>query len=103
VPIGIGMIGFFLPSFMYTIEAFGFYAASAIASLYLPHVMTTYLTYRTFFRSIMGTFLPLAGPPLYNNLGLGWGNSVLGFIAVALIPIPILLYRYLTAAEYANE
>jgi hypothetical protein len=34
VPIGIGMIGFFLPSFIYVIEAFGFYAASAIASLY---------------------------------------------------------------------
>jgi len=50
--------------------------------------------YRTFFRSVIGTFLPLAGPPLYQNLGLGWGNSVLGFIAVALIPIPILLYRY---------
>ena len=49
---------------------------------------------RTFFRSILGTFLPLAGPPLYTSLGLGWGNSVLGFIAVALVPIPILLYRY---------
>lgn len=35
VPIGIGMIGFFLPSFIYTIEAFGFYAASAIAALYV--------------------------------------------------------------------
>jgi hypothetical protein len=34
IPIGIGMIGFFLPSFIYVIEAFGFYAASAIASLY---------------------------------------------------------------------
>jgi hypothetical protein len=34
IPIGIGMIGFFLPSFIYVIEAFGFYAASAIAALY---------------------------------------------------------------------
>jgi hypothetical protein len=49
--------------------------------------------FRTFFRSLLGTFLPLAGPPLYAKLGLGWGNSVLGFIALALIPIPILLYR----------
>jgi len=63
------------------------------------------LTLRTFFRSILATFLPLAGPPLYNTLGLGfksptvqannrWGNSVLGFIGVALIPIPFLLYRF---------
>ena len=35
VPIGIGMMGFFLPSFIYVIEAFGFYSASAIASLYV--------------------------------------------------------------------
>jgi hypothetical protein len=34
MPVGIGMMGFFLPSFIYVIEAFGFYAASAIASLY---------------------------------------------------------------------
>ena len=64
----------------------------------------TCLTRRTFFRSVLGTFLPLAGPPLYSSLGLGfdfgptftyrrWGNSVLGFIAVILIPIPFLLYR----------
>ena len=65
LPIGVGMIGFFLPSFIYVIEAFGFYAASAIASL-------------TFFRSLGGTFLPLAGPPLYDNLGLGYILLVAG-------------------------
>ena len=36
MPIGIGMMGIFLPAFIYVIEAFGFYAASAIASLYIP-------------------------------------------------------------------
>ena len=35
VPLGIGMMGIFLPSFIYSIEAFGFYAASALASLYV--------------------------------------------------------------------
>jgi hypothetical protein len=25
-----------------------------------------------------------------------WGNSVLGFIAIVLIPIPFLLYRYIS-------
>ena len=28
------------------------------------------------------------------RLGLGWGNSLLGFVALASIPLPILLMRY---------
>ena len=39
-------------------------------------------------------FVPLAGPSLYKNLGLGWGNSVLGFIGVAFLPVPLLFSRY---------
>ena len=31
---------------------------------------------------------------MYDTLGLGWGNSLLAFIAVALIPVPFLLIRY---------
>jgi hypothetical protein len=38
--------------------------------------------------------LPLAGPAMYDNLGLGWGNSLLGFICVAMIPVPLLIYRF---------
>jgi hypothetical protein len=31
---------------------------------------------------------------MYEALGLGWGNSVLGFVAVAFIPLPFLFYLY---------
>ena len=31
---------------------------------------------------------------VYNKLGLGWGNSLLGFIALAMCPIPFLFYWY---------
>ena len=32
---------------------------------------------------------------MYQALGLGWGNSMLGFIAVGLgIPAPLLLWKY---------
>jgi hypothetical protein len=31
---------------------------------------------------------------MYKSLGLGWGNSLLGFLAVAFIPVPALLFRY---------
>lgn len=45
-------------------------------------------------RSLLGAFLPLAGDRLYQSLGLGWGNSLLGFIAFAMIPIPLVFYKY---------
>lgn len=41
-----------------------------------------------------GALLPLAGGPMFEALGLGWGGSVLAFIAVALIPVPIIFLKY---------
>lgn len=40
----------------------------------------------------MGAFLALAAPPLYDRLGMGWGNSVLGFICLAFVPVPFVFY-----------
>jgi hypothetical protein len=31
---------------------------------------------------------------MYETLGVGWGSSLLGFVAVAMIPIPLLIHRY---------
>lgn len=78
---GAGIIATFLPIQMYLIDAFGDYAASALAGL-------------ATMRSVVGATLPLAGGKMYDTLGYGWGNSLLGFIALALTPIPFLLMRY---------
>jgi hypothetical protein len=42
----------------------------------------------------MAFALPLAAPKMYSTLGYGWGNSLLAFLALAMIPIPLLLYKY---------
>lgn len=81
LPFSIGIIGVWQPIQAYIIDAFPEYAASALAAF-------------TVFRSVVAAFLPLAGPAMYDSLGLGWGNTVLGLIAVALIPVPALIYRY---------
>ncbi|TAQ90983.1 hypothetical protein B7494_g734 [Chlorociboria aeruginascens] len=83
VPIlGTTVIGFgVLNTFVYLVDAFPQYAASALAA-------------NTVFRSILGTVLPLAGSSLYAKLGLGWGNSLLGFIAAAFCPVTFVFYRY---------
>jgi len=81
IPFGFGMMGIFIPIQTYIIDSFPSFAASGIAAL-------------TVSRSLFGAFLPLAGPPMYSSLGLGWGNSVLGFVALGLIPAPLLIYKF---------
>jgi multidrug resistance protein len=81
VPFGFGMMGIFIPIQTYVIDAFPAFAASGLAAL-------------TVSRSLFGAFLPLAGPSMYQSLGLGWGNSVLGFVAIGLIPAPLLIFRF---------
>ncbi|KAI0912399.1 major facilitator superfamily domain-containing protein [Ustulina deusta] len=79
--VGCGMIATLLPIQAYLVDAFGEYAASAMAA-------------NTVVRSIVGAFLPLAGPSMYAKLGLGWGNSLLGFVALGLLPVPVVFYFY---------
>lgn len=48
----------------------------------------------TVFRSLLGALIPLAGNSMYDALGIGWGTSVLGFVAVAFMPMPLIFWRY---------
>lgn len=81
IPFGIGIVGIWLPVQAYIIDAYPQYAASGLAAF-------------SVLRCTVAAFLPLAGPQMYDSLGYGWGTSLLGFIAVALIPIPTLIYKY---------
>ncbi|KAL6912461.1 hypothetical protein FSST1_010221 [Fusarium sambucinum] len=79
--LGFGMIGIFMISQTYLVDAFTEYAASVTAA-------------NAVLRSLLGALLPLGGLNLYNELGLGWGNTLLGFIALALAPVTWLLYKF---------
>lgn len=81
IPFGLGIIGIWLPIQAYLVDAYSAYAASVLASF-------------SVMRSVVAAFLPLAGPQMFESLGVGWGNSLLGFIAIALIPIPALIYKF---------
>ncbi|KAG4221309.1 hypothetical protein PC116_g30215 [Phytophthora cactorum] len=65
----------------YLLDTYIQYAASVTAAM-------------TVLRSLMGALLPLGGLDMYNALGLGWGNSLLGFIALGLIPIPVIFFIF---------
>ncbi|EMC91426.1 hypothetical protein BAUCODRAFT_327165 [Baudoinia panamericana UAMH 10762] len=79
--VGIGLIAAFMCVITYLVDSFGRYAASATAA-------------NTVLRSIFGAVFPLFALQLYDRLGLGWGNSLIAFIALALCPIPFLFYWY---------
>ena len=57
------------------------YAASAMAG-------------NSVIRSVLGGVLPLVGPYMYDSLGANWSGTLLGLLEVAIIPIPIIFYKY---------
>ncbi|EAQ90271.1 hypothetical protein CHGG_02206 [Chaetomium globosum CBS 148.51] len=80
--IGYGAFFVLMPAQLYLVNLFGSEgAASALGANLL-------------LRYISGTFLPLAGPKMYQTLHYGWGNSLLGFLALIFMPFPILFYKY---------
>ncbi|KAI5848516.1 benomyl/methotrexate resistance protein [Morchella snyderi] len=79
--VGIGILSTFMCVTTYLVDAFTVYAASALAA-------------NTVLRSVLGGVLPLAGSRMYERLGLGWGNSLLAFIALAMCPMPVLFNMY---------
>lgn len=71
-----------MPAQLYLVDLFGSeLAASALGA-------------NNLLRFIFSPFLPLAGPAMYATLGYGWGNTLLGFLALAFVPFPIVFYKY---------
>ncbi|KAK2628086.1 hypothetical protein QTJ16_002732 [Diplocarpon rosae] len=77
----IGQVAIFNAVQNYYIDAFEKYAASAIAA-------------GSLFRSVIGGIVPVFTGGLLDQVGMGWGFSVFGFISIALAPSPVLFYMY---------
>jgi len=79
--IGFGLLMTFMPATTYLVDVFTVHAASAMAA-------------STVLRSLAAAFIPLSSSAMYEQLGYGWGNSLLGFIALLLTPIPFLFIKF---------
>lgn len=79
--LGMGCLVTFWQGMNYIIDCYGFYSNSAIAI-------------NTFIRSIAGAGFPLFAPAMYHNLGVPWATSLLAFLCVAFLPVPVLFYKY---------
>lgn len=65
---------------------------------YLSHAYPNYVgevfASNDLVRSSFGAAFPLFANGMFSNLGIAWGSSLLGFLSVAFIPIPFVLYYY---------
>ena len=67
---------------VYTNDIYGtHYGASAIAG-------------NSFVRFLVAAPFPLFTVQLIRNLGVNWGVSLVGFITLAMIPIPLVFYQW---------
>lgn len=73
--IGLGFLTVFQAALNYLIDTFLKNAASALAS-------------NTVVRCVFAGGFPLLARPMFHGLGVNWASSLLGFIALAMIPIP---------------
>lgn len=78
---GFGLMSIFLQALNYLVDAYLFFAASAIAG-------------NTFMRSLCGAGFPLFATYMFNGMGIQWASTLLGCVAVALAPIPVVFYIY---------
>jgi MFS transporter, DHA1 family, multidrug resistance protein len=78
---GFGLMSIFLQALNYLVDAYLMFAASAIAG-------------NTFLRSLCGAGFPLFSTYMFQGMGINWASTLLGCVAVVLVPIPVLFYMY---------
>lgn len=79
--IGVAALAMFLCLFNYIIDAYLWSAASALAAA-------------TVCRSACGAGFPLFANQMYERLGTHWASSLLGFLALLMAPVPMVLVKY---------
>ena len=76
---GSGIMMIFLQWLNYLIDAYLLFAASAIAA-------------NTFLRSLCGAGFPLFATYMIEGMGVQWAGTLLGCVALLLVPLPIIFY-----------
>lgn len=81
LPFGIGFVLIFVALFNYLVDSYQVYSASALGATSIS-------------RSTFGVALPFAAKPMFEQLGVPWACSLLGFVSAAMCLIPIVFIRY---------
>ncbi|KAL4924249.1 MFS transporter [Aspergillus undulatus] len=76
---GAGLYIVILSILNYVVDGYQTYSASALAGVILV-------------RNVVGAGFPLFATQMYNRLNYQWASSLLGFIAILLVPIPFVFF-----------
>lgn len=78
---GFGSICMFISSYMYVIDAYEIYAASALG-------------FMTVSRYCAAGGMTVVGIPFYKNVGVQWTLTILGIISAVMVPVPYMFWRF---------
>lgn len=82
VPFAVGNIMVYSSGALYIMNSYGsLHGASALSA-------------NSLLRYAAGGAFPLFTVQMFSSLGIGWASSLLGFVSVALVPVPWVLYKY---------
>lgn len=81
IPFGFCISISFLTILTYLVDTYPLYAASVLAS-------------NCFLRSVVASVFPLFAQNMFENLGTFWAVAILGFVMIALAPVPFLFWKY---------
>ena len=82
VPFAVGNIMVYSSGALYIMNSYGsLHGASALSA-------------NSLLRYAGGGAFPLFTVAMLSGLGIGWANSLLGFVSVALVPVPWVLFKY---------
>jgi hypothetical protein len=76
---GAGIYIVILSILNYVVDSYQTYSASALAGV-------------IFVRNVVGAGFPLFASQMYQTLGYEWASSLLGFLAILLVPIPFVFF-----------
>ncbi|KAI1325747.1 MFS transporter [Xylariaceae sp. FL0255] len=78
---GFGSVIVWLPITNYLVDIYTIYTASVLAATAM-------------FRALIGSTFPLFTTQMYQNLGIHWASSIPGFLTLACMPFPFIMYKY---------
>jgi hypothetical protein len=87
IPTGFAILGIFISTYQYLIDAYEAHAASALVGV-------------TFVRYIVAAGMIPASIPFYKNLGVHWTLTVLGGISAAMAPVPFIFWKVSTVSVF---
>ncbi|THY38859.1 MFS general substrate transporter [Aureobasidium pullulans] len=79
--VGLGLLLIFIAGIVYIVDTYLIHSNSAMSI----HIVV---------RSIVSSSFPLFAGPMFEGLGTGWACSVLAFVCLVMVPVPIVFFKY---------